>query len=74
MKNIAYRMFGATMRLVVFVFLMTTVLLVAGYIDAPTWLTVTMSGVFGWIGRDAVTKIVEMWRDIKVPPPQGGSP
>lgn len=68
MKNISYRMFGATMRLVVFVFAVTTVLLICGYLDAPTWLTVTMSGVFGWIGRDAVTKVVEMVRDIKSPP------
>jgi hypothetical protein len=65
MRNIEYRMFGATMRLVVFVFVVATGLLLFKAIDAPQWLNITISLVGGWVLRDGVTKAAEAFRDTR---------
>ena len=62
-KNIEYRAWSATMKFVLLVFLVTTGLLIAKFLDAGNWVTVTISIVGGWVARDAATKFSEAYRD-----------
>ena len=68
MKNVEFRMFGATMRLVVLVLLISTALIVMGKLTGSEWVTLTMGLVGGWVLRDGATKAAEAYRDTKVPP------
>jgi hypothetical protein len=67
-KNIEYRIWGATMRLVIFVFLVATLLLLLGKVTAAEWVNVTMGGVFAFVLRDTITKASEAYRDARIEP------
>lgn len=51
------------MKLVLLVFLVTTGLLVAKFLDGGQWVTTTLGIVGGWVARDAATKFSEAYRD-----------
>lgn len=64
MKSLDYRGHrSTTLWLVLFIWAVTTGLLLAGILEAEHWVTVTMGGVFGWVLRDGVTKAAEAYRD-----------
>lgn len=68
MRNVEYRMFGATMRLVIFVFIVATALIVIDKLTGSEWVTLTMGLVGGWVLRDGAAKASEAYRDTKMPP------
>lgn len=63
MKNLDYRAFGATMKLVVMVWLTFLALLLWGKVTSDQFVYVTVVGVFGWVLRDSATKFAEAYRD-----------
>jgi hypothetical protein len=67
MKNLDYRAFGATFKLILLVWLTFVLLLLLGKVTAADLVNVTITGVFGWVLRDGATKVAEAYRDKGAP-------
>lgn len=63
MKNLEYRAWGSTMKLVLLVFLTTTALLLYGSLSGDNWVAVTIGIVGGWVLKDAATKFSEAYKE-----------
>lgn len=64
MKNIDYRGTNSTeFRLIVGVWLVSTYMLVFGVIGEESWVSITMTGVFGYVAARVGNKVSEAWRD-----------
>lgn len=70
MKQLEYRgMKSSTFKLVLFVFVVGTLMLVLGKISGSEWVTGVIGLVASYVIKDSVASMSEAYRDSKVPPP-----
>lgn len=63
MKNLDYRAWGTTLKLVLGVWATFLILFVLGKVSEATLVSITTGGVFAWVLRDGIAKAAEAYRD-----------